>query len=69
MNKNIKMIVTDLDGTLLKTNKSISENTKAIFSRCREAGIKMGFATGRGEGSTKQVVPEEIFDGIIVSDK
>jgi len=67
VNKNIKMIVTDLDGTLLKTDKSISENTKAVLNLCREVGIKIVYATGRGEGSTKQVVPEEIFDGIILN--
>lgn len=66
MNKNnsVKMIVTDLDGTLLKTDKSISENTKAILNRCREAGIKIVYATGRG-GSAERVAPNEYFDGKI----
>ena len=61
---NIKMIVTDLDGTLLKTDKSISPHTKSILERCRKSGIKVVYATGRG-GSARQVAPSALFDGKI----
>ena len=44
---NIKMIVTDLDGTLLRRDKTISEYTASVFYRCRNAGIKIIFATAR----------------------
>jgi Cof subfamily protein (haloacid dehalogenase superfamily) len=60
----IKMIVTDLDGTLLRTDKTISEYTKAILRKCRESGVKMVYATGRG-GSAQRVAPSEFFDGKI----
>jgi len=43
----IKMIVTDLDGTPLRHDKTISEYTASIFCRCRKAGIKIIFATAR----------------------
>ena len=43
----IKMIVTDLDGTLLRTDKTISEYTVSVFHRCRENGIIIVFATAR----------------------
>jgi len=43
------MLVTDLDGTLLHSNKSISEYTVSVFRRCAEAGMKIVFATGRPE--------------------
>jgi Cof subfamily protein (haloacid dehalogenase superfamily) len=43
----IKMIVTDLDGTLLRRDKTISEYTASVFDRCRNAGIKIIFATAR----------------------
>jgi len=43
----IKMIVTDLDNTLLSRDKTISEYTASVFSRCRNAGIKIVFATAR----------------------
>ena len=60
----IKMIVTDLDGTLLRTDKTISEYTKTILCKCREAGVKLVYATGRG-GSALWVAPSELFDGKI----
>ncbi len=43
----IKMIVTDLDSTLLRTDKTISEYTAAVLGRCREQGVKLVFATAR----------------------
>ena len=43
----IKMIATDLDGTLLHTDKTISEYTAAVFRRYREKGTKIVFATAR----------------------
>ncbi|MCL2361987.1 MAG: Cof-type HAD-IIB family hydrolase [Defluviitaleaceae bacterium] len=60
----IKMIVTDLDGTLLKTDKSISDYTKTILEKCQKSGIKVVYATGRG-GSAKKVAPSEFFNGEI----
>lgn len=42
-----KMIVTDLDGTLLRTDKTISDYTASVFGRCRDKGIKIVFATAR----------------------
>ena len=44
---NIKMIVTDLDGTLLRTDKTISDYTASVFRICRDRGIKIVFATAR----------------------
>ena len=61
---NVKMIVTDLDGTLLRTDKTISEYTKTVFTRCRESGIKTAFATARG-GSGERLVPAHLVDGKI----
>jgi len=45
---NIKMIVTDLDGTLLRSDKTVSKYTKSVLHRCCEAGIKTAVATARG---------------------
>ena len=52
----IKMIVTDLDDTLFRTDKSISQYTIDIIKRVRKKGIKVIFATARGS-STKDLVP------------
>ena len=62
---NIKMIVTDLDGTFLREDKTVSDYTRAVFARCREAGIKIAYATGRG-GSAERVAPPGLFDGKII---
>ena len=43
----IKMIVTDLDGTLLNTQNTISEKNKAAFKKAKEKGIIRVVATGR----------------------
>lgn len=48
MNK-IELIVTDLDNTLLRTDKSISVFTVEIFNRCKKHGIKTAFCTARPE--------------------
>lgn len=43
--KNIKLIITDLDFTLLHTNKSISDYTQYVFKKCSEYGIRTAIAT------------------------
>lgn len=35
-----KLIVTDLDGTALKNDKTISDRTIQAFSRCEQMGIR-----------------------------
>lgn len=49
----IKMIVTDLDGTLLKTDKTISAYTKDTLAHYRALGTKVVYATGRGSDGTQ----------------
>ena len=45
--KDIKLILTDLDGTLLDDNKTVSTYTKEVIQKAREQGILFGIATGR----------------------
>ena len=66
MKHTIKMIVTDLDGTLLRSDSSISEYTKAVFKRCQDFGIKIAYATGRG-GGIEHVAPASLFDATVTS--
>jgi hydroxymethylpyrimidine pyrophosphatase-like HAD family hydrolase len=61
----IKMIVTDLDDTLLRRDKTLSEYTKVVLRHCREMGIKTVIATGRGHPEV--VAPTELFDGVIAN--
>ena len=44
---NIKLIVTDLDGTLLRRDKTVSEYTSQVFQRIRNQGVLLAFATAR----------------------
>ena len=62
---NIEMIVTDLDDTLLRRDKTVSRYTESVLRRCREAGINTVIATGRGHPEV--VAPINLFDGIIAN--
>lgn len=42
-----KLIVTDLDGTALKNNKDIADETIAAFENCRKKSIHVAIATAR----------------------
>ncbi|MGW2490138.1 Cof-type HAD-IIB family hydrolase [Streptomyces sp. NPDC001606] len=42
-----RLIATDLDGTLLRDDKSVSPRTVAALARAEEAGIEVFFVTGR----------------------
>ena len=61
---NIKLVVTDLDGTLLRDDKTISTRTRSAFARLRENGIKTVYATGRGV-SVVDVTSSIQFDGFV----
>ena len=43
----IKMIVTDLDHTLLRRDKTVSDYTAGVLKRAQEHGILLAFATAR----------------------
>ena len=62
----IKLIALDLDDTLLRNDKSISERTRATLSRCQQAGVKVIYATGRGSKAAERIAPSELFDGRII---
>lgn len=47
MMKDIKMILCDLDGTLLNDQKKISQYSKDIIQKARNKGFLFGIATGR----------------------
>jgi Cof subfamily protein (haloacid dehalogenase superfamily) len=53
---NIKMIVMDLDGTLLTDDKNISNYTLSILEKCKNIGIKIVIATARSEKSSKRFI-------------
>lgn len=61
----IKMIVTDLDGTLLHTDKTISAYTAQALARCRESGMKTVLATARSEKSSERITNIFCPDAIV----
>jgi len=48
-------IITDLDGTLLRSDKTVSGYTVSIFEKCRQRGIKIIIATARSEKSAERI--------------
>lgn len=50
----IKLIVTDLDDTLLRRDKSISDYTVDVFRRIRERNVLIAFATARSYESSQK---------------
>ena len=58
----IEMIVTDLDNTLLKSDKTISAYTASVFRRCHERGIRIVIATARPHRTVRNLpldIPKE----------
>ena len=51
----VKMIAMDLDGTLLKDDKTIDTMTKDRLMRAKEMGIILVIATGRDKGGVEYV--------------
>ncbi|RBP38706.1 Cof-type HAD-IIB family hydrolase [Garciella nitratireducens] len=53
-----KMIVMDLDGTLLRSNSTVSENSKRAIQKCKDQGIKVVLASGRMHYAMKPIIKE-----------
>ena len=51
-----KLILSDLDETLLHSDKTISDYSARIFEQCRQRGILVGFCTSRGKAN---IIPFE----------
>ena len=60
-----KLILIDLDFTLLKTDRTISERSIKALRACQAKGIKIGFATSRGNTNIQQYVAQVHPDVII----
>ena len=64
--KNIKAIITDLDRTLLRTDKSLSGYTIEVLKKCKAQGIKVMAATARPERSITDYDAVIGFDAVTV---
>lgn len=66
--KNIRLVATDLDGTFLKNDRSISENNLEALKILGRQNITRVAATGRNLKKVKQVLSAETpFDYIVYS--
>ncbi|MCL1948633.1 MAG: HAD family hydrolase [Turicibacter sp.] len=62
----MKKIVSDLDGTLLSSQKNITETSIQQINRCRDAGHQVMIATARPPRNTLDRLPVNWHDGIVV---
>lgn len=60
--KRIRMVVTDLDGTYLRGDKTISDYTKKITERLRSAGVLFAVATARPVRAVRNFLPFVRYD-------
>ena len=51
----IKLVAMDIDGTLLDSNKNLSEENKKTVKEYEERGIKFTFSTGRIDNELEEV--------------
>lgn len=65
--RNIKLLLFDLDGTLLRSDKTISARTLNVLQKCREMGMLIGVSTSRGEQNTLSFIEELQPDVLITS--
>lgn len=61
------LIVLDLDGTLLKDNKTISSKTKKVLFKAKEAGHEVMIATGRPYRSSEMYYRELELNSPVVN--
>lgn len=64
----IKLVATDLDGTFLRNDKSVSDENMEALHWLGERGILRVIATGRNLKKTREVITDEVpFDYIVFS--
>ena len=63
----VKLLLFDLDGTLLKTDKTISERTLSALRDCKNKGYLIGISTSRSEQNCLAFLGELSPDILITS--
>lgn len=62
-----RLLLFDLDGTLLCSHKTITQRTLQALGRCREKGMMIGVSTSRGEQNALPFIEELRPDILIAS--
>jgi len=72
----IKLVVTDIDGTIIEFNGQLHEKTISIFKELEQNGIKVVIATGRMYKATKNIIeglnlttPVICYQGAMIRDE
>ena len=64
--KGYKVLLFDLDGTLLRSDKTISSRTLSALKTCRERGLLIGVSTSRSEKNSGKFL-QELTPDIVIS--
>ena len=56
--KNSKLLLFDLDGTLLRSDKIISDNTIEVLEKCRKTGLLIGVSTSRSQQNSLKYIAD-----------
>lgn len=67
MMQECKLLLFDLDDTLLRSDKTISKHTLEVLEQCREIGYLIGVSTSRGETNSLLYIAELHPDVVICS--
>ncbi len=62
-----RILVTDLDGTLLNRRGEVSQGNLESLDRARQSGIEVVFATGRSWIECKMVAQAALGDGVAIT--
>ncbi|MGL4534574.1 MAG: Cof-type HAD-IIB family hydrolase [Fusobacteriaceae bacterium] len=63
----IKLIASDIDGTLLRSDRTISEATKNYIQEFKQSGGKFILATGRAYFGVKKILDILNYEGVIIT--
>jgi hydroxymethylpyrimidine pyrophosphatase-like HAD family hydrolase len=72
----VRLVALDIDGTLLRSDKTISERTRRAINRARDNGVRLVLVTGRRRPSARRVaddlggdIPLVLHNGALVVER
>ena len=63
--RQVALLAMDLDGTLLRSDKTVSDYTLSVLERCRKRGIRLAVATARPIRTAEDCLPGLCWDGAV----
>jgi Cof subfamily protein (haloacid dehalogenase superfamily) len=62
----VKMIVSDLDGTLLRSDKTVSDRTVRVLKSIEDTGGRVAFATARPPRDAFRLIPDALKNDLVI---